>query len=186
MWKASKTRRNVLNLNRRMRLFIDTYLLQVATETARLNLRALAEPPPPLPRISASSEKVMWKVMSWSNGATTGDRTSTKALPVVSDPNNPLLAHRYSQNIGRSITPAAVETNTGRASTSTVYNSRVSSTSTPVQATSNLEPPVSVLSAVMPYGSILRFRRSRPTCISDYQFVITPTTNPHIIEAARV
>ncbi|TDL18873.1 hypothetical protein BD410DRAFT_792859, partial [Rickenella mellea] len=35
-------------------------------------------------------------------------------------------------------------------------------------------------------SDILRFRRSRPTCISDYQFVITPTTNPHIIEAARV
>ncbi|TDL13300.1 hypothetical protein BD410DRAFT_810670, partial [Rickenella mellea] len=61
MWKATKTRRNILNLNRRMRLFIDTYLLQVATETARLNLRAFAEPLPPLPQMSPSSERVMWK-----------------------------------------------------------------------------------------------------------------------------
>ncbi|TDL13301.1 hypothetical protein BD410DRAFT_833348, partial [Rickenella mellea] len=77
MWKANKTRRNLLNLNRRMRLFIDTYLLQVATETARLNLRAFAEPLPPLPQMSPSSERVMWKVMSWSNGAASGNRTST-------------------------------------------------------------------------------------------------------------
>ncbi|TDL18864.1 hypothetical protein BD410DRAFT_830712 [Rickenella mellea] len=92
MWKASKTRRNILNLNRRMRLFIDTYLLQVATETARLNIRAFAEPPPPLPPISTSSEKAMWKVMSWSN------RTTTKPLPLVSDPMNPLLTPPHSQN----------------------------------------------------------------------------------------
>ncbi|TDL18861.1 hypothetical protein BD410DRAFT_461861 [Rickenella mellea] len=106
MWKASKTRKNILNLNRRMRLFIDTYLLQVATETARLNLRAFAEPPPPLPPISTSSENAMWKVMSWSNGATTGDRTSTKQLPVVSDPMNPLLMPRHSQNTTHSMAPA--------------------------------------------------------------------------------
>ncbi|TDL13325.1 hypothetical protein BD410DRAFT_847067 [Rickenella mellea] len=67
MWMARKTRRNILNLNRRMRLFVDTYLLQVATETARLNLQAFAEPPPPLPRMSATSKTAMWKTSTAGN-----------------------------------------------------------------------------------------------------------------------
>ncbi|TDL18865.1 hypothetical protein BD410DRAFT_900626 [Rickenella mellea] len=85
MWRARKTRRNILNLNRRMRLFVDTYLLQVATETARLNLQAFSEPLPPLTRMSATSKQAMWKVMSWSNaggattGTVTGNQTSTTA-----------------------------------------------------------------------------------------------------------
>ncbi|TDL13324.1 hypothetical protein BD410DRAFT_797659, partial [Rickenella mellea] len=58
---------------------------QVATETARLNLQAFAEPPPPLPRMSATSKTAMWKVMSWPDvgGPTAGttNQTSTAGNP---------------------------------------------------------------------------------------------------------
>ncbi|TDL15324.1 hypothetical protein BD410DRAFT_902635 [Rickenella mellea] len=56
--------------------------------------------------MSASSEKALWKVMSWSNGATTGDRTSTKPLPLISDPLNSLLMPHHNQDTIRPMSPA--------------------------------------------------------------------------------
>ncbi|TDL18869.1 hypothetical protein BD410DRAFT_461962 [Rickenella mellea] len=74
-----------------MKVFVNTYLLHGSIETAQLNLQAFVELPPPPPHMSATSEKAMWKVMSWPNGATTGNQTSSNPPRVVSNPASPVF-----------------------------------------------------------------------------------------------
>ncbi|TDL15322.1 hypothetical protein BD410DRAFT_845269 [Rickenella mellea] len=85
---AAGTRSNILKLNQHMKVFFKTYLLHGSIETARLNLEAFVELPPPPPHMSTTSEKAMWKVMSWPISGTTRNRNSMR---VVSDPESPVI-----------------------------------------------------------------------------------------------
>ncbi|TDL18863.1 hypothetical protein BD410DRAFT_900624 [Rickenella mellea] len=88
---AAGMRRDILKLNQRMKVYFNTYLLHGSIDTARLNLQAFVELPPPPPLMSTTSEKAMWKVMSWPIGATTGNRTFTNPPRVVSNLESPVF-----------------------------------------------------------------------------------------------
>jgi len=69
---ANQTKRTILDLNKRLRLFVDTYLLQTTTQAARINLEALSGPVPvfDLNQPQIIPDDVQWEVMSRSGSAT--------------------------------------------------------------------------------------------------------------------
>jgi len=70
---ANQTRRTILNLNGRLRLFVDTYLLQTTTQAARVNLETLSGPVPVFDpdQPQLIPDDVQWEVMSSPGSAIT-------------------------------------------------------------------------------------------------------------------
>jgi len=67
---ANMTRKNILELNRRLRLFVDTYLLQTTTQAARVNLAVLANPAPAAVQVTLIEDDIQWELMSRSTATT--------------------------------------------------------------------------------------------------------------------
>jgi len=69
---ANQTKRTIIDLNKRLRLFVDTYLLQTTTQAARINLEALSGPVPVFDpnQPQLIPDDVQWEVMSRSGSAT--------------------------------------------------------------------------------------------------------------------
>jgi len=70
---ANQTKRTILDVNGRLRLFVDTYLLQTTTHAARVNLAALSDPVPVFDPSQPQliPDDVQWEVMSRSGSAIT-------------------------------------------------------------------------------------------------------------------
>jgi len=63
--KTDKTKETILVLNRRLRLFVDTYLLQTTTQAARVNLEVLANPTPAASDYEILvGDDIQWEIMS--------------------------------------------------------------------------------------------------------------------------
>jgi len=77
---ASKTKQSILDLEKELRFFVDTYLIQTATHSARINLEAMASPrpvpttddPPLIP------DDLQWEIMSQNNDGSTTIGPSTR------------------------------------------------------------------------------------------------------------
>jgi len=70
---TNQTRRTILDLNKRLRLFVDTYLLQTTTQAGRVNLKALSGPVPVFDpnQPQLIPDDIQWEVMSHSGSGTT-------------------------------------------------------------------------------------------------------------------
>lgn len=77
---ASKTKQSILDLEQELRFFVDTYLIQTTTHSARINLEAMASPRP-VPTTNDPpliTDDLQWEIMSQNDDSSTTNGTNTR------------------------------------------------------------------------------------------------------------